>query len=182
VPVGSDRGRIIHGNKLEFGIDASGFPSPFSIYLSMYQLLGANTIFANANFTIQGNLTLTGTTTGITSTMVGLGNCNNTSDANKPISTATQSALLLKANTVDVYTKTQSDTSLALKANSADVYAKPYVYMKTEVDTALALKAPAATTYSKTQVDTSLASKANSAEVYTKTESDTALLIKSKCK
>ena len=98
VPVGSDRGRIVHSNKIEFGIAASGFPTPFSVYMSMYQSSGANAIFANANLTVQGNLTLTGTTTGITSTMVGLGNCNNTTDANKPISTATQSALSLKAN------------------------------------------------------------------------------------
>ena len=39
----------------------------------------------------------TGTVSGITSSMVGLGNVNNTSDANKPVSTATQSALDLKA-------------------------------------------------------------------------------------
>jgi len=42
--------------------------------------------------------TFTGTVTGITASMVGLGNVNNTSDINKPISTATQSALNLKAN------------------------------------------------------------------------------------
>ena len=35
--------------------------------------------------------------TGITKTMVGLSNVDNTTDANKPISTATQSALALKA-------------------------------------------------------------------------------------
>lgn len=37
--------------------------------------------------------TFTGTVAGITSTMVGLGNVDNTSDANKPVSTATQTAL-----------------------------------------------------------------------------------------
>ena len=41
--------------------------------------------------------TFTGTVSGITSTMVGLGNVDNTSDANKPVSTATQTALDLKA-------------------------------------------------------------------------------------
>jgi hypothetical protein len=39
---------------------------------------------------------LTGTVTGITKTMVGLSNVDNTSDANKPVSTAQQSALDLK--------------------------------------------------------------------------------------
>lgn len=42
--------------------------------------------------------TFTGTVSGITKTMVGLGNVDNTSDANKPVSTATQTALDLKAN------------------------------------------------------------------------------------
>jgi hypothetical protein len=40
----------------------------------------------------------TGTVSGITASMVGLGNVNNTSDANKPVSTAQQAALDLKAN------------------------------------------------------------------------------------
>lgn len=39
---------------------------------------------------------------GINPAKVGLGNVNNTSDANKPVSTATQTALNLKANTTDV--------------------------------------------------------------------------------
>ena len=42
--------------------------------------------------------TFTGTVAGITKSMVGLGNVDNTSDANKPVSTATQTALDLKAN------------------------------------------------------------------------------------
>jgi len=45
--------------------------------------------------------TFTGTVSGITSTMVGLGNVDNTTDANKPVSTATQTALDLKVNTSD---------------------------------------------------------------------------------
>jgi hypothetical protein len=45
--------------------------------------------------------TFTGTVAGITSTMVGLGNVDNTSDANKPVSTATQTALDLKLNLSD---------------------------------------------------------------------------------
>lgn len=35
---------------------------------------------------------------GVTKANVGLGNCDNTSDANKPVSTATQTALNLKQN------------------------------------------------------------------------------------
>jgi len=51
--------------------------------------------------------TFTGTVAGVTSTHVGLGNVDNTSDANKPVSTATQTALDLKLNSnspsVDYY-------------------------------------------------------------------------------
>lgn len=43
------------------------------------------------------NPTFTGTVSGITSSMVGLSNVDNTSDLNKPISTATQTALDLKS-------------------------------------------------------------------------------------
>ena len=81
--------------------------------------------------------TFTGTVSGITKAMVGLANVDNTSDLNKPISTATQTALDLKANTTDV------TAALDLKANTADV------------NTALALKANTAdvTTSLSTKVD-----------------------------
>jgi len=42
--------------------------------------------------------TFTGTVSGVSKTMVGLGNVDNTSDTNKPVSTAGQTALDLKAN------------------------------------------------------------------------------------
>jgi hypothetical protein len=42
--------------------------------------------------------TFTGTVGGISKSMVGLGNVDNTTDANKPVSTATQTALDLKSN------------------------------------------------------------------------------------
>jgi hypothetical protein len=45
--------------------------------------------------------TFTGTVSGITKSMVGLGNVDNTSDSNKPVSTATQTALNAKAPTAD---------------------------------------------------------------------------------
>ena len=70
--------------------------------------------------------TFTGTVSGITKSMVGLGSVDNTADADKPISTATQAALDTK-----VSTETFS-TTLATKANTTDV------------NTALALKASAA--------------------------------------
>jgi hypothetical protein len=41
--------------------------------------------------------TFTGTVSGITKAMVGLGNVDNISDANKPISTAEQNSIKLKS-------------------------------------------------------------------------------------
>lgn len=49
--------------------------------------------------------TFTGTVGGITATMVGLGNVDNTSDVNKPVSTAQATAIGLKADTTTVNLK-----------------------------------------------------------------------------
>ena len=49
------------------------------------------------------NPTFTGTVTGVTKGMVGLGNVDNTSDLDKPTSTATQDALNLKASLTNPY-------------------------------------------------------------------------------
>jgi hypothetical protein len=54
--------------------------------------------------------TFTGTVSGVTKSMVGLGNVDNTSDANKPISTATQAALDLKATQADLDLKAPLDS------------------------------------------------------------------------
>jgi len=48
--------------------------------------------------TVTGDKTFSGTTAGITKTMVGLGSVDNTTDAGKPVSTAGQTALDLKSN------------------------------------------------------------------------------------
>ena len=53
----------------------------------------------------------------VTKAQVGLGNVDNTSDANKPVSTATQGALDLKADKSTTYTKTEVDTALSGKDN-----------------------------------------------------------------
>jgi hypothetical protein len=60
------------------------------------------------------NPTFTGTVSGISESMIGLPNVVNTSDANIPISTATQTALNLKANQSATYTKTEVDSALPL--------------------------------------------------------------------
>lgn len=81
---------------------------------------------------ISNNTTHAGLTTGnphnVTATDVGLGNVDNTSDANKPISTATQTALNGKSNTghahtesditdLDHYTTTDFNTDLSTKTS-----------------------------------------------------------------
>lgn len=55
-----------------------------------------------ANSAVQSVNGKTGSTVTLVKADVGLGNADNTSDVNKPISTATQSALNLKANTADM--------------------------------------------------------------------------------
>ena len=62
------------------------------------------------------------------------------------------------------WSSTKISNELSFKANSADVYTK------SEVDTALSNKANAADVYTKSEVDTALSNKANVADVYTKTE------------
>ena len=62
--------------------------------------------------------TFTGTVSGVTKAHVGLGNVDNTSDANKPISTATQTALDLKANSADITELSQDAVNSALTAGS----------------------------------------------------------------
>lgn len=64
----------------------------------------------------------------VTASQVGLGNVNNTSDANKPISTATQTALDLKANASDVAIvlfKSITQTIVTGKTEETSIYAIP---------------------------------------------------------
>ena len=92
------------------------------------------------------NPTFTGTVSGVTASMVGLGNVANTSDASKPVSTAQQSALDLKAPlasptfTGTVGGVTASMVGLGNVANTSDA-SKP---VSTAQQSALDLKAPLA--------------------------------------
>ena len=92
------------------------------------------------------NPTFTGTVAGVTKAMVGLGNVNNTSDADKPVSTNTQLALDLKANaespsfTGTVSGVTKAHVGLGNVDNTSDAN-KP---VSTATQTALDLKAPKA--------------------------------------
>jgi len=75
---------------------------------------------------------------------LGLGNVENTSDAEKPISSATKAALDLKVNSSDV------TTALALKANSSDVNSA----LAAKVDSAFVLAKVAAATIADADTST----------------------------
>jgi hypothetical protein len=68
----------------------------------------------------------TGTVGGITKGMVGLSNVDDTSDAAKPISTATQTALDLKADAGDLTAHAADETNVHGIANTADLATKAY--------------------------------------------------------
>jgi hypothetical protein len=69
--------------------------------------------------TFAGDKTFTGTTAGISKSMVGLSNVDNTTDLLKPISTATQNALDLKSNDNDVVHLTGAETIAGIKTFSS---------------------------------------------------------------
>ena len=124
----------------------------------------------------------------VTKAQVGLGNVDNTSDLNKPISTSTQAALDLKANQETTYTKTEVDSLVGSKLNSAtasSTYAtivdvnkhvndesNPHEVTKAQVglgnvDNTSDLNKPISTA-----TQTALNLKANVSDVYTKSEVD----------
>jgi hypothetical protein len=88
--------------------------------------------------------TFTGTVGGITATMVGLGNVNNTSDANKPVSSANQTALNLKADlasptfTGTVGGITKAMVGLANVDNTSDANKPVSTTQQTAIDVAKA--------------------------------------------
>ena len=93
----------------------------------------------------------------VTKATVGLANVDNTSDADKPVSTAQQAALDLKAN------KTYVDEELGKKADKATTlagYGITDAYTQTQINDALSLKADKSNTYTKSDVDGLLAPKA----------------------
>ena len=61
--------------------------------------------------------------------------------------TETDNLLGAKANSLDVYTRTELDGFLALKANSSDTYTRAVLYQKSEVDSRLAAKQDTLTFY-----------------------------------
>lgn len=92
------------------------------------------------------NPTFTGTVSGITKGMVGLGSVNNTSDIDKPISSATQTALDAKASTTDLSTHASDTTNIHGIADTAAL----------ETQTGAQTKADAAETAANDYTDTQI--------------------------
>lgn len=83
---------------------AAAINNDFSYAATITTALGTKAPIAGPAFTgavTIPTLNVTTTATGITKSMVGLSNVDNTSDANKPVSTANQTALNLKLNISD---------------------------------------------------------------------------------
>jgi hypothetical protein len=117
-----------------------------NVIVTLDEFLNGNTTIGNASsdvLTVNAGTTFNSTVSGLTKSMVGLGNSDNTSDVNKPVSTAQQTALNLKANlagptfTGTVSGITKSMVGLANVDNTSDVN-KP---VSTAQQTALNLKA-----------------------------------------
>ena len=119
--------------------------------------------------------------------MVGLGKVDNTSDANKPISSATQNALDTKADKTITYTKNVDRHFSHLIASAPDALntlneqtqaqANNQSYATTVVNQ-LAQTDDESTTYAKTEVVDALSAKANLSTAYTKEYVDNALSAK----
>ncbi|MFN6072714.1 MAG: hypothetical protein ACK489_10610, partial [Bacteroidota bacterium] len=89
------------------------------------------------------NPAFTGTVTGITKAMVDLGNVDNTSDVNKPVSSATQTALDLKENASNKSDATLGTSTILYPTQNA---------VKTYVDLQVASGAPDATSSVKGKI------------------------------
>jgi hypothetical protein len=104
-----------------------------SVGLQIWNGTTWTTFGADGNLALKAPLespTFTGTVSGITASMVGLGNVNNTSDLQKPISTITQTALDTKEDkankSLDIITDQTSDIkypSVKAVKSYVDVYA-----------------------------------------------------------
>ena len=110
------------GNKrLVVSINTNGLCSSYikisdqAFMYAPYALFAENADVSDGNITTpklaDGAITDAKIGTGISASKVGLGNVNNTSDANKPVSTATQSELNKKENSINKSTATSLGTS-----------------------------------------------------------------------
>jgi hypothetical protein len=133
-------------NAMTFNSGTNTLTMNENIVVALDESLNGNVTIGNASsdlLVVNSGTTFNSTVSGLTKTMVGLGNCDNVSDANKPVSTATQTALNLKANLASpTFTGTVSGISKTMVGlgnvdNTSDA-SKP---VSTAQQTALNLKA-----------------------------------------
>jgi uncharacterized protein YuzE len=92
-----------------------------NIIVSLDENLLGNCTIGNAStdlLTVNSATTFNGSVSGLTKAMVGLGNCDNVSDINKGISSATQTALNAKANQSSLDTTNSNVSALQSKTNA----------------------------------------------------------------
>jgi hypothetical protein len=136
-------GKIANGTIIDADVNASAAIAQSKI-ANLTTDLSAKLASATAATTYApiASPTFTGTVAGITSTMVGLGNVDNTSDANKPVSTATTTALALKANLASpALTGTPTAPLAATGTNTTQIATTSFVQQELSV---LTTGAPAA--------------------------------------
>lgn len=98
--------------------------------VDVYQFSGSGTYTAGSGLSLSGtefsadntiarleSPTFTGTVSGITKSMVGLGNVDNTSDVNKPVSTAVQTELDKKTDELYIYVPVAGATTASSSAH-----------------------------------------------------------------
>lgn len=147
----------------KFILERSGDIGPITNYESALMTLGLNQ---------QTHFSSTSNPHSVTKAQVGLGNCDNTSDLNKPISTATQTALDSKVAKVTTAKKVyatdvsgnQTTVSYVSDANTASTIVQRDANSQVNV-----AQTPTANTHatSKKYVDDGLALKANSSALAT---------------
>ena len=114
--------------------------------------------------------TFTGTVSGITSTMVGLGNVDNTADADKPVSTAQQTEIDTKADLASpTFTGTVSGISSTMVGlgnvdNTSDANKPVSTAQQTEIDTKADIASP---TFTGTPISTTPTANDNSTKIAT---------------
>jgi hypothetical protein len=114
----------------ELNILTTGAPAALNTLDELAAALGDDSSYAATITTALGNKapiaspTFTGTVGGITKSMVGLANVDNTTDANKPVSTATQTALDLK---LDSSTAASTYLTQALASTGYVAVAQPSI-------------------------------------------------------
>jgi arginine deiminase len=118
-------------NSMTFNAGTNTLTMNENVIVTLDEFLNGNTTIGNAGtdiLTVNSATTFNGSVSGLTKSTVGLGNLDNTSDANKPVSTAQQTALNLKANLASpTFTGTVTVPDLSANDNSSKSANTKYV-------------------------------------------------------